>query len=145
MNGRFEILLVEDNSGDVFLLKKAFQESLVAAHLNIVTDGEEALAFLNREDRFKEAPAPDIVLLDLNLPRMDGRAVLRRIKSHPKFRTIPVIVLTSSRLESDVREAYEMSANGYLMKPLDLRGFQETARSLRDFWFKRVVLPPPVG
>ncbi len=146
MNGRlvyrpFEILIVEDNAGDVLLMQQAFHETMTAVHLNFVTNGEEAINFLKREGKYKESPAPDMVLLDLNTPRIDGRMALRMIKSDPAFKIIPVIILTSSRLESDVREAYEMNANGYLMKPMDFRGFQETTRCLVDFWFKRAVLP----
>ena len=131
-----EILLVEDSWGDVLLLREAFQESRLPVNLNIVTDGEDALAYLNGESKYTGSPMPDLVLLDLNLPRMDGRALLRRVKNHPRFKRLPVVVLTSSALESDIREVNEMKANSYLVKPADLKGFHEIARKLWDFWLK---------
>jgi two-component system, chemotaxis family, response regulator Rcp1 len=132
----FEILFAEDSWGDVFLFREAFRESNMPVNLNIVTDGEDALAYLNRESKYGGSPAPDLVLLDLNLPRMDGRALLRRIKNHPRFKLLPVVVLTSSTLESDVREVNEMNVNSYLVKPADLKGFQEIVRNLWDFRLK---------
>jgi CheY-like chemotaxis protein len=134
-----EVLWVEDNWGDVLLMKEAFQENHLRARLNVVTDGEEAMAFLNHEAKHLGAPSPDIILLDLNLPRMDGRALLRRLKRHPRFNAVPIVVLTSSRLDSDMREAFDMDANGYIVKPVDLSGFLQTTKTLQDFWFKRLV------
>jgi chemotaxis family two-component system response regulator Rcp1 len=131
-----EILFVEDSWGDVLLLREAFRESELPVSLNIVTDGEDALAYLNRDSKYAGAPAPDLVLLDLNLPRMDGRALLRRIKNHPRLKILPVIILTSSTLESDIREVNELNVNSYLVKPTDLKGFNVIARNLWDFWLK---------
>lgn len=146
MNGQLEqrpleVLFVEDNWGDVLLMKEAFRENRLDANLNVVTDGEAALAYLDNEAEGGVSRSPDIILLDLNLPRMDGRALLRRIKRDPRFQSLLVIILTSSHLDSDLREAYDMDANGYIVKPADLKGFLETARNLRDFWFKRAVPP----
>lgn len=131
-----EVLLVEDSWGDVLLLREAFRDSGLPVNLNIVTDGEDALAYLNREPKYAGSPVPNLVLLDLNLPRMDGRALLRRVKNHPRFKSLPVVVLTSSTLESDIREVNEMKANSYLVKPADLRGFHEIAHNLWDYWLK---------
>jgi CheY-like chemotaxis protein len=140
-NRKFEILLIEDNWGDALLTKIAFKESKFRGNLNIVTDGEQALSFLNREDPYHKAPLPDLILLDLNLPRMDGRAFLRRLKSQEKFRELKVVVLTSSKLDSDFREVIEMNANGYLVKPLDLYGFFKLVQNLTDFLEKSKALP----
>jgi two-component system, chemotaxis family, response regulator Rcp1 len=136
-----EILLVEDSWGDVFLISEAFRDSRFPVNLNIVTDGEDALAYLKREGKHAEAPEPNLVLLDLNLPRMDGRTFLRRIKAHPRFKRLPVVVLTSSRLDTDMREVSEMKADQYLVKPSDLNGFQEITRKLWEFWLKAKTSP----
>jgi CheY-like chemotaxis protein len=138
---KYEILLVEDNWGDALLTKIAFRESRFRGNLSIVTDGEQALSFLNREDPYRKAPLPDLILLDLNLPRMDGRTFLRRLKSQEKFRELKVVVLTSSKLDSDFREVVEMKTNGYLVKPLDLYGFFQMVRDLTDFLVKSKALP----
>lgn len=140
-NRKFEILLIEDNWGDALLTKIAFRESKFRGNLNIVTDGEQALSFLNREDPYHKAPLPDLILLDLNLPRMDGRTFLRRLKSQEKFCELKVVVLTSSKLDSDFREVIGMNANGYLVKPLDLYGFFKLVRDLTDFLEKSKALP----
>lgn len=140
-NKKFEILLVEDNWGDALLVKIAFREKRFYGNLNIVTNGEQALSFLNREDSYHRAPLPDLILLDLNLPRMDGRTFLRRIKSQEKFRDLKVVVLTSSKLDSDFREILDMNANGYLVKPLDLYGFFNLVQDLTDFLAKSKALP----
>jgi two-component system, chemotaxis family, response regulator Rcp1 len=140
-----EILLVEDNLGDILLLVQAFKESGVRATLKVVGDGEEALRYLNQEGQYSEVRTPDFILLDLNLPRMDGRAFLREIKSEERFKSIPVIVLSSSRLESDVRESYDMSASCYIPKPFDLHGFLRAVKSLNDFWMGHVQLPSKAG
>jgi len=138
---KFEVLLVEDNWGDALLMKIAFEERKFLGRLNIVTDGEQALSFLNREDRYSKAPVPDLIVLDLNFPRMDGRAFLRRVKSHPRFTDLKVVVLTSSKLDSDVREVIGMNVNGYLVKPLDLYGFFNIVQDLMDFLVKSKALP----
>jgi chemotaxis family two-component system response regulator Rcp1 len=135
------ILAVEDNPGDVLLLTEAFKEGRIRAQLNVVTNGEEALDYLQGTGRHAEARIPDLILLDLNLPRMDGRALLRRLKSDPAFQSLPVIVLSSSSLATDIREAYDMNASCYIVKPSDLDGFFKVANSLRDFWFSQVRLP----
>jgi CheY-like chemotaxis protein len=129
-----EVLLVEDNWGDVFLMKEAFREASLPVHLSIVTDGEEALAHLRREVHQDGSPGTVLVLLDLNLPRMNGRILLRRIKEEPGLRDLPVVVLSSSRLETDIRETLGMRASDYFVKPTDLPGFQETVRRLWDLW-----------
>lgn len=132
----FQILLVEDSWGDVLLMREAFRESRLTARLNIVTNGEEALAYLNREPRYAEAVTPDLILLDLNLPRMDGRIFLRRLRNHPRLKGLTVVVLTSSDLDSDLREVKELEAQGYIRKPSDLNGFLQTARILKQHWLK---------
>jgi len=129
-----QILLVEDNWGDIVLLREALDGSKLALHLNVVTDGEEALAYLEGEGKYSGTVRPDFVLLDLNLPRMDGRAFLRRLRSHSKLGDMPVVVLTSSRLESDMKEMEDLKISGYLIKPADFKGFQELVKRLWTFW-----------
>ena len=142
---KFEILLVEDNLGDVILTKVAFKENRIPGSLNIVGDGEQALNYLNRLGKFIDAKTPDFILLDLNLPRMDGRTFLRQVKSEGLFKSIPVIVLTSSKLDSDIREVYEMNANCYIVKPSDLDGYIVTAKKIHDFWMNLVRFPPQLN
>jgi two-component system, chemotaxis family, response regulator Rcp1 len=137
-----EILLVEDNPADVLLITEAFKENRLKANLNVVNDGEEALDYLNRKGKHAEAKTPDYILLDLNLPRMDGRTFLGRVKRESLFKSIPVIVLTSSRSDLDIREVYELNANCYIVKPSDLDGYMETVKKLQDFWMTLVLLPP---
>jgi len=137
-----EILLVEDNPGDVRLTREALREGKVRNNLNVVDDGVKALAFLRREGEYAEAPRPDLVLLDLNLPRMGGREVLEAIKANPELRSIPVVVLTSSQAEQDIARAYELQANCYVTKPVDLDQFIAVVKSIEDFWFTIVRLPP---
>jgi len=129
-----EVLLVEDNWGDVFLMKEALREAALPVRLSIVTDGEEALAYLTREVLYRVPSRTALVLLDLNLPRMDGRILLRRIKEEPLLRDLPVVVLSSSRLETDIRETLGMRASDYFVKPSDLHGFQETVKRLWEVW-----------
>jgi CheY-like chemotaxis protein len=138
---RFEILLVEDNLGDAIRTKIAFRKKEFSGNLNMVTDGEQALSFLNREGPFLKAPPPDLILLDLNLPRMDGRTFLRRVRSHVKFKDLKVVVLSGSQLDSDVREAVDMGANGYLVKPPDIFGFLKMLDDLADFLERDKALP----
>ncbi len=138
-----QILMVEDNFGDIALMKEAFKESHLYLDLHVATDGEDALEYLQRQGKHVEAPRPDFILLDLNLQRMDGRVFLRRIRSHPEFKEIPVIIFTGSRLATDMREMEEMGISGYLAKPVDMLGFLDVARRLRDFWFRSSVFPPP--
>jgi two-component system, chemotaxis family, response regulator Rcp1 len=145
MTGRetrpIEILLVEDNPGDVRLAIEAMREGNVVNHLSVVSDGEAAMAFLRRECGYTVAPRPDLILLDLNLPRKDGREVLAEIKSDPALRGIPVVVLTTSGSEEDILNAYSLHANCYINKPVDLDQFIRVLRSIRDFWFSVVRLP----
>jgi CheY-like chemotaxis protein len=142
MNGRSaEILLVEDNPGDVRLTIEALRDSKVQNQLNVVRDGVEALSFLRREGAFVNAVRPDLILLDLNLPRKDGREVLAEIKGDASLRTIPVVILTTSRAEQDVLRSYELQANCYITKPVDLEQFMTVVRSIEDFWLTIVTLP----
>jgi chemotaxis family two-component system response regulator Rcp1 len=140
-SGAIEVLLVEDNPGDVRLTREALKEGKVINHLSVAKDGEEALAFLRREGAFADAPRPDVILLDLNLPRRDGREVLQAIKADPSLRTIPVVILTSSEAERDIARAYELNANCYITKPVDLDQFITVVKSIEDFWFTVVKLP----
>lgn len=136
-----EILLVEDNPGDVRLTREAFCDAKVQNKLSVVEDGEKALAFLRREGEFKAAPRPDIVLLDLNLPRIDGREVLALMKSDPRLRNIPVVILTTSQAEEDILKAYNLNVNCYITKPVDLEQFVKVVQSVEDFWLTVVKLP----
>jgi CheY-like chemotaxis protein len=138
---RFEILLVEDNPGDVLLTQEAFREGRLAHRLSVVEDGEEAIQFLRREGAYEFAPKPDLILLDLNLPKKDGRELLAEIKEDPALRYIPIIVLTTSDAEQDVWKAYKLHANCYLTKPVDLDDFIRKIRSFEDFWLTVVRLP----
>jgi len=133
-----EILLVEDNPADVRLTQEALREGKVKNNLSVARDGEEALAFLRRYD----APRPDLILLDLNLPRRDGREVLKEIKDDPQLRMIPVVVLTTSAAESDILKSYSLHANCYITKPVDLDQFITVVKSIDDFWLTIVRLPP---
>jgi two-component system, chemotaxis family, response regulator Rcp1 len=145
MNGPgspIEILLVEDNPGDVELTRSALQRAKVRNALHVVEDGEEAMAFLRREGEYANSPRPDVILLDLNLPRMDGREVLAEVKSDPELMDIPVVVLTTSSAEQDIVRSYKLHANCYITKPVDLDQFIEVVRSIQDFWLTVVKLPP---
>jgi CheY-like chemotaxis protein len=137
-----EILLVEDSPGDVRLTMEALKEARVNNRLNVVGDGVEAMAFLLRQGQYAESPRPDLILLDLNLPKKDGREVLAEIKVNPELMTIPVVVLTTSRSEEDVVRAYEYHANCYITKPVDFQQFLNVVRSIENFWLTVVKLPP---
>jgi CheY-like chemotaxis protein len=139
-----ELLLVEDNYGDVLLTREAFCSARLSNNLAVASDGEEALAMLRREGGFADQPRPDLILLDLNLPRLDGREVLRAIKNDPELSRIPVIVLTSSNADIDILKSYELQANGYIVKPVTFERLQEVVASLETFWFSVVVLAPVV-
>ena len=141
MDDEIQILLVEDNPGDVRLTQEALRGAKVANDLQVVGDGEEAIEYLRRRGRYVDAPRPDIVLLDLNLPRLDGREVLMDIKSDPDLAKIPIIILTSSTAERDIHSAYELHANCYISKPVDFTEFIEAVRSLEGFWLRIVRLP----
>lgn len=137
-----EILLVEDNPGDVRLTQEALTEAKVRNTLNVVWDGVEALAYLRKEGSYRSAARPDLILLDLNLPRRDGRDVLAEIKSDPALKRIPVVVLTSSQAEQDILRAYDLHVNCYVTKPVDLDQFVHVVKSIEDFWLAIVKLPP---
>ena len=136
-----EILLVEDNAGDVRLTIEALRDGKVHHNLNVARDGVEALAYLRREPPFTAAVRPDLILLDLNLPRKDGREVLAEIKAEPALKTIPVVVLTTSRAEQDVLRSYELQANCFVTKPVNLDQFIGVVKSIEDFWLTVVRLP----
>ena len=136
------ILLVEDNPGDVRLIQEAFRDGKTHASLQVVEDGKEALSFLRREGAYAHAPRPDLILLDLNLPKKDGREVLLEIKGDGHLRRIPVVVLTASHAEEDILKAYDLRANCYVTKPLGFDRCIEVARSIEDFWLTVVKLPP---
>lgn len=137
-----DILLVEDNPGDVRLTQEAIKEFKLVNNLSVVPDGVEAMAFLRREGKYASAPRPDLVLLDLNLPRKDGREVLAEIKADADLKIIPVAVLTISEDERDIMKSYNLHANCYISKPLDLNQFAKVVRSIEDFWLTIVKLPP---
>ena len=137
-----KILLVEDNPGDVRLTKEALKDSKIYNHLSIVGDGMEAMAFLRREGGYADADRPDLILLDLNLPKKDGRDVLKEIKEDPDLRRIPVVILTTSRSEQDIIKTYDLHANCYISKPVDLEQFVNVVKSIENFWFSIVKLPP---
>lgn len=137
-----EILLVEDDPGDTLLIRRALARGQLALNLAHVEDGEEALAYLRREGPFADAVRPDLVLLDLNMPKKDGRAVLTEIRADPLLDTIPVVILTTSRADEDVFRGYKLHANAYIAKPLDLAEFSEIVEAIENFWFSIVILPP---
>jgi chemotaxis family two-component system response regulator Rcp1 len=136
-----EILLVEDNPGDVRLTQEALRGVKIRNSLSVVGDGVEAMMFLRREGEFANAPRPDIVLLDLNLPRMDGTEVLRTLKADPDLRSIPVVVLTTSQAEDDILRSYRLNANCYVSKPVDFDQFIQVVQAIEDFWLTVVKLP----
>ena len=137
-----EILLVEDNPGDVRLMEEAFREGKVTNSLSVVKDGVAAMAYLRREDPHAGAARPDLILLDLNLPKKDGREVLTEIKSDPELKRIPVVVLTTSAAEQDVLKAYDEYVNAYITKPVDLDEFLGLVRTIERFWLTIVIFPP---
>lgn len=137
-----EILLVEDNPGDIRLTQEALKDSKLHNNLSVVKDGVEALAFLRCEGQYTQAPRPDIILLDLNLPRKDGREVLEEIKSDDTLKRIPVVVLTTSDDDMDIIATYNLHANCYITKPVDLQQFVRIVKSIENFWFSIVKLPP---
>jgi two-component system, chemotaxis family, response regulator Rcp1 len=135
------VLLVEDSPGDVRLTQEAFRETNGLVNLYVAADGIEAMAFLRREGAHADAPRPDLILLDLNLPKMDGRAVLAHIKDDDALRTIPTVILTTSVAEADIVRSYELKANCYLSKPVELDDFESLVKSINDFWLTKVKLP----
>jgi chemotaxis family two-component system response regulator Rcp1 len=136
-----EVLLVEDSPGDVRLTQEAFRDANPAIHLHVAIDGVEAMAFLRHEGAYGHAPRPDIILLDLNLPKMDGREVLAHIKADDSLKTIPAIILTTSEAEGDILKSYQLQANCYLTKPVQLDAFESLVKSINDFWLTKVKLP----
>ena len=136
-----EILLVEDNEGDIGLIEEVFEEAKIRNTLHIAEDGEEAILFLRGEGKFSGSPRPDIILLDLNLPKKDGREVLREIKEDNNLKNIPVVVLTTSRAEKDILRSYDLHANAYVTKPLDFDQLIKVVKSIENFWLEIVKLP----
>lgn len=137
-----EILLVEDSPSDTELTVEALQEGKIYNHLSMVEDGAQAMEFLRRQGPYAGAPRPDLILLDLNLPRKDGREVLAELKADPELKVIPVVVLTTSRADEDVLRAYSLYANCYILKPVDFRQFVEVVKHIENFWLSVVKLPP---
>jgi chemotaxis family two-component system response regulator Rcp1 len=140
-----EILLVEDNLGDARLAEEALKDCKIHNNLYHVEDGVEALRFLRRQDNYQDVPIPDLILLDLNLPRKDGREVLAEIKEDPELRLVPVVVLTTSEAERDLVKTYDLHANAYVVKPIDLDRFIEVVEAIENFWFTIVKLPQVDG
>ena len=145
-NGQpLEVLLVEDSPGDVRLTKEALKDAKVHINLRVVRDGIDAIAFLMREGEYATVPRPDLILLDLNLPRKDGREVLKEIKENPELKSIPVVILTTSASEADILRSYLLHANCYITKPVNLDGFITVVKSIDSFWLSIVKLPPNPG
>ena len=137
-----KILLVEDNPGDIRLTQEVFREGKVHSDLSVVTDGVEALAFLQQKGKYVNAPRPNLILLDLNLPKKNGCEVLMEIKADPDLKSIPVVILTTSNASQDIRKTYDLHANCYIKKPVDLEQFFTVIRSIENFWLTIVTLPP---
>ena len=137
-----QILMVEDNPDDIELTVEALKDARVANHLTAVQDGEEALSYLRGRGKYAQAVRPDLILLDLNMPRKHGRDVLREIKNDPKLKRIPVVILTTSQAEDDILHTYDLHANCYITKPVDFNQFLKVVRSIEDFWLTVVKLPP---
>lgn len=140
-----DILLVEDNPGDADLTREAFEEAKIANNLFVAEDGEEAIFFLKRVEGFKDAPIPDVILLDLNLPKKSGHEVLDFIKNDDDLRRIPVIILTSSEADIDILKSYNLHANSFITKPVDLEKFLDVVKTVEDFWLRVVKLPKQVA
>src|ERR1700687_5245010 len=136
-----KVLLVEDSPGDVRLTKDAFRGANSSIQVHVAADGAEAMAFLRREDSYFHAPRPDLILLDLNLPKMDGREVLAHIKEDESLRTIPTVILTTSAAENDIVKSYQLNANCYLTKPVQLDAFEALVKSINDYWLVKAKLP----
>ena len=136
-----QVLLVEDSPGDVRLTREAFRDANVSIKLHVAADGTEAMAFLRKEGDHHDAPRPDLILLDLNLPKMDGREVLAHIKADEGLKTIPTVILTTSEAESDIMKSYQLQANVYLSKPVQLEAFENLVKSINDFWLTKAKLP----
>ncbi|MFC4426654.1 response regulator [Deinococcus navajonensis] len=137
-----EILLVEDNEPDVLLTLEAFEDASVPNHMHVARDGVEALRFLRREGEYADAPRPDVILMDINMPRKNGLEVLEEIKADPELRSIPVVMLTTSQADDDVRNSYQRHASGYVVKPVGFENFQSAMRAFENFWLTFVRFPP---
>jgi chemotaxis family two-component system response regulator Rcp1 len=140
-----EVLLVEDNPGDVRLTKEVFREANMDIHMHVASDGLEAMAFLRRQGAHAHAPRPDLILLDLNLPKMDGREVLIQIKKDERLKVIPTVILTTSHSQADIVKSYQLQANCYLSKPVQLEAFESLVKSINDFWLTKAKLPQHKG
>ncbi len=140
-----EVLLVEDSPGDVRLTREAFKDAKVHINMNVAVDGAEAMEFLERSGKYADAPRPDLILLDLNLPKKDGREVLKEIKESTTLGSIPVVILTTSASEADILRSYRLHANCYITKPVNLEGFLEVVKSIDNFWLSVVKLPRETG
>jgi CheY-like chemotaxis protein len=136
-----DVLLVEDSPGDVRLTQEAFRAANPAIRLHVAVDGVEAVAFLSQQGKYADAPRPDLILLDLNLPKMDGREVLKHIRGDEGLKNIPTVILTTSDAEIDIHQSYSLHANSYLSKPVQLEAFDKLVRSIDDFWFQQAKLP----
>jgi chemotaxis family two-component system response regulator Rcp1 len=136
-----QVLLVEDSPGDVRLTQEAFRDANMSIHLSVASDGVEAMEFLRNEGSYLEAPRPDLILLDLNLPKMDGREVLAHIKADTNLKTIPTVILTTSEAEADIVNSYQLQANCYLSKPVEFDAFESLVKSINDFWLTKAKLP----
>lgn len=141
-NSLIEILMVEDDPGDVDLTRETLEDSKIKVSLNVVDDGVKALEYLHRTGQYADASRPDMILLDLNLPKKDGREVLAEIKNDPDLRSIPIVVLTTSDADEDIIKTYTLGANCYITKPVGLKQFAKVVKSIEDFWFTIVKLPP---
>ncbi len=140
-NKKIEILLIEDDAGDIEIIRQSFESCTVPSHVSVARDGEEALCFLRKKDQFSDAKRPDLILLDLNLPKKDGRELLDTIKQDPIFKIIPVIVITNSHEDRDVIMSYVLHANAYIVKPVEYEKFQQSLIEIQNFWLKTVMLP----
>lgn len=137
-----EILLVEDNPADVLLAKHAFEKSKIINNLHVAEDGEKAINFLFKKDGYEDVPTPDLIMLDLNLPKIDGHTILERIKNTEKLRRIPIVIMSGSHAQSDIAKSYDLHANCYIVKPVNLSKLSEVTKTLDNFWFSMVTLPP---
>lgn len=141
MSKIFEILIIEDNPADARIAKEAFKESNIKYNINVVSDGIQAIDYLRKTEEFRNAVTPDLILLDLNLPKKDGREVLAEVKSDVNLKTIPIIVLTTSQSEQDITNSYSLHANSYISKPVDLESFLVIIKAIEEYWFKLAKLP----
>ncbi len=141
LNKEIEVLVIEDNEGDVRLIKEAFKDSLIVNKFSVVGDGEQALDYLNKRGKYESSTRPDLIILDLNLPKMNGFDVLTEVKSNPAIQKIPIIIFSSSTSDSDVLRSYDLKANSYVSKPTDFNEFLNVVRTIDEFWFQTVKLP----